>query len=80
MQWISVEDRLPDLYEFVLVLADNPRTNEPKPVAIARIVSEHEIWDLLGYLEVGAYRDIEYSMSRFDITHWMPLPEPPKKN
>jgi len=78
MEWISVKDRLPDIYDFALVFADNKGTNEPRPIAIARIVSEHGIWDLLGYLEVGAYLDIEYSMNRFDITHWMPLPEPPK--
>ena len=78
MQWISVRDKLPDLYEFVLVFADNKGINEPRPIAIARIVTVHGIWDLLGTIDVGAYHDIEYDMSRHDITHWMPFPEPPK--
>ena len=77
MHWISVNDRLPDLYDFVLVFANNKGTNEPRPIAIARLVSDHNIWDLLGSLEVGAYQDIEYDMNRHDITHWMPLPDLP---
>lgn len=78
-EWISVKDKLPALYDFVLVFADNKGTNEPRPLAIARLVSEHGIWDLLGNLEVGAYTDMEYDMNRFDITHWMPLPSLPEK-
>lgn len=77
MEWISVEDGLPKLYDFVLVLAYNKSTGEPRPIAIARLVSEYSIWDMLGNLEVGAYQDIEYAMDRYDITHWMPLPKPP---
>jgi Protein of unknown function (DUF551) len=60
--WISVEDRLPELGESVL------------------------IWDgqcrRVGfYLKTGEYyyywesTDDEYPL---DITHWMPLPEPPE--
>jgi len=77
-EWISVKDRLPYLYDFVLVFADNKGTNEPRPVAIARLVHEYDVWELLGNLCVGAYHDIEYSMDRWEITHWMPLPPPPK--
>lgn len=78
-EWISVKDKLPELYDFVLVFADNKGTNEPRPVAIARIVNENGIWDLLGSLEVGAYMDIEYDIDRHDITHWMPLHSPMEK-
>lgn len=78
MEWISIEDRLPYLYDFVLVCANYKGTNEPKPIAIARIVDDCGcIWDLLGFLEVGAYMDIEYGIDRYCITHWMPLPKPP---
>lgn len=77
MEWICVKDRLPNLYDFVIVFADNQGTNEPRPIAIARIVSEHGIWDMLDNLEVGAYQDIEYGMDACDITHWIPLPNLP---
>lgn len=79
MQWISVQDKLPELYDFVLVFAHNKGTNEPKPISIARIINKQNTWDMLGNLEEGAYQDIEYSMDTTDITHWMPLPEEPNE-
>ena len=78
MEWISVTDRFPLLYDFVLVFANNRGSSEPKPISIARIISEMPIkWDFLGMLEVGAYMDIEYGIDSDNITHWMPLPEEP---
>lgn len=78
--WISVKDRLPDLYDFVLVFSDNKGSNEPRPMAIARNVNEYGVWDMLGTLDLGAYQDIEYNMDRYDITHWMPLPKLPQES
>ncbi len=79
MTWIKVEDQLPELYDFVLVFADNKGSDEPKPIAIARLVNEYGLWDFLGTQpqdSVGAYMDIEYGIDSDDITHWMPLPKP----
>jgi hypothetical protein len=47
-------------------------------MAIARIVNMIGTWEFLGEGGVGAWMDIEYSMEREDITHWMPLPKPPE--
>ncbi len=82
-KWISVKERLPDFYDYVLVLADNPGTNEPKPISIARVRIQDEKWEFCEGKDpewvYGAYMDIEYSIEKNDITHWMPLPQPPKE-
>ncbi len=81
-QWICVEDRLPELYDYVLVFADNQGTNEPKPISIARMYNE-EKWEFIAQSpcmpNYGAYMDIEYDIDSDNITHWMPLPSLPKK-
>ena len=74
MEWIRVKDRLPDIYDFVLVFANNIGTNEPRPIAIARIVNNLGNWYFLGTCDLGAYMDIEYEIETNEITHWMPLP------
>jgi hypothetical protein len=85
MEWISVEDRLPEIYDFVLVFADKKGTNEPRPIGIARIVINHSEghrysdWELLGDVDQGAYQDMQYEIYSSEITHWMNLPSPPKE-
>ncbi len=80
-EWISVKDRFPEKYDFVLVFANNKGTNEPKPISIARINDVFE-WEFCNHRSpmpnYGAYMDIEYDMDSDDITHWMLLPKPPK--
>ena len=51
-EWISVEDRLPDVGKFVLIY------NEINGV-------------LLDYYDGATF-------GYYDVTHWMPLPNPPK--
>ncbi len=81
MEWISVKDLEPELYTFVLVFANNQGTNEPKPIAIARIDARGK-WNFSNHSPVfpnyGAWQEIEYNMDSDDVTHWMPLPEPPE--
>jgi hypothetical protein len=76
--WISVLDKLPPVYDFVLVFANNLGSGEPKPISIARIDISGS-WEFMGDVEkfgaVGAYMDIEYEMDEYQITHWMPLPK-----
>lgn len=56
-------------------------TNEPCPIAIARSTTTE--WEFINQQplipNVGAYMDMEYEMEGDDITHWTPLPKPPKK-
>lgn len=54
--WISVEERLPEHGEHVLVYS-----SKYYPIVECR--------DLVTYMRMGNYSG---------VTHWMPLPEPPK--
>ncbi len=80
MEWIDVNERLPPIYDYVLVCANNSGTNEPKPICIAR----HNMskWEFINAAPLmpsyGAYMDIEYPMDSDDVTHWKPLPKLPK--
>lgn len=66
-QWISVEERLPEPDTPVLVCV--PDYSDTHRVLIARY---DDLWGWIGQWD-GAI-----SM-RTQITHWMPLPEPPKE-
>ena len=83
-EWIKCSERLPNLYDFVLVCANFQGTGEPKPIQIARRSggwADNECWEFVNTIQrnnvTGAWMDIEYPMNMDDITHWMPLPEPP---
>lgn len=86
MEWVKCSDRLPAMYEYVLVFADNKGTDEPKTYSIARYVKNgnYETWEFINHsgrdYSYGVYLDIEYVMSSDNVTHWMPLPIPPKDN
>ena len=60
--WISVEERLPEIYEVVLIYVDGR-------MAQAALSYENR-WYCTGF---GTYIHDSYK-----VTHWMPLPEPPK--
>lgn len=75
-KWISVEDKLPDVdknkydHESVYVIATNGKVARPMIYERARVRGKRVYrwkwcWDKI----------YDYS----DITHWMPLPEPPKE-
>lgn len=67
-EWISVEDRLPEIGEEVLVVDVDVSD------VIVRVYSLNH--DTKGYYwddEGGWWNDFEC------VTHWMPLPEPPER-
>ena len=68
--WISVKDRLPNLYHMVLITGRNSAGG-----SFGVIKGSYD------GNEAGWYRDdvAQYANSREDvITHWMPLPESPE--
>ena len=71
MEWISVEDRLPTAYVEVLVWP--PKYFDDEPTTYTGQLHQHEgnqWWVTYG-------NGIVYNHSK--VTHWMPLPEPPKE-
>ena len=70
-KWISVEERLPEISDVVLVIASGkPRENiELHDAFLIASFWGDEGWIADGYEEWDA----------INVTHWMPLPEPPKE-
>lgn len=67
-KWISVEERLPE--EWREVLAYSPIHSDEKNPHMIQIC-----W----YIGNGKWRETEYGeIVEIPVTHWIPLPEPPK--
>lgn len=65
--WISVEDRLPEKYKFVLLFGIYDRVWKP-------------MLGWLGDFDEGWYVFTEYGeFHPREVSHWMPLPEAPKE-
>ena len=71
-EWISAKDRLPDVYTPVLVTYIGWQDGEQHcdEVATIGLFSKWHWWD-------GGDTEEEVLVT---ITHWMPLPEPPKED
>lgn len=61
-EWISVEERLPDMF---------------KPVIVCRRFTKDELKVEQGYRDVNGWWKV-YGTRTKNVTHWMPLPKPPK--
>lgn len=66
MEWISVKERLPELYQDVLAYGDGTQDTS-KRFYVARLTDKNSCW---GWCIPG--------IGGLTITHWAPLPEPPK--
>ena len=64
-QWISVEDRLPETFQRVLALTADYDLDPVHTLV-------HFNGARAGFLSVGGKKDKK-------VTHWMPLPAPPKE-
>lgn len=63
-EWISVKDRLPERRGRYIV-------------AVCNYIGKIDVFDLwFDYPEW--YIDEDDDLYQFEVTHWMPLPEPPK--
>ena len=72
MNWISVQERMPDDGERVLVYIPNAFNNHKVTVRQYHVNyarTELDWW-------IGGYQN--YRVEHGYVTHWAPLPEPPK--
>lgn len=73
-EWISVEERLPDNCRAVLVALEGLTIGGAPAMVIGSYSG--------GYWMVADADGTHYltKYMRYKVTHWMPLPEPPKAN
>lgn len=81
MEWISVKDRLPEFEKSVLLFDKWQTSTAPFEIRedvrtgyLIEVVTRKTSDGIVNYPEWGG---TEFA---FNITHWMPLPEPPKSN
>ena len=74
-KWISVKDKLPDVGVPVLVAYHNFIDGEVQGDSVAAQLFQPACW----YWWEGSIEDCDNEV-RVEITHWMPLPEPPKED
>lgn len=72
-RWISVKDRLPDRSEYYLCYVDSPQSFCCVR-AILPYASKYKLFN--AFDGVSANDAKKYAIN---VTHWMPLPEPPKE-
>ena len=84
-KWISVKDRLPEMGEHyqsedVLVCIDY-RPDDPETTQDSYVSIDHVDFNCFGQGEFSCERDDprDGEPSPYFVTHWMPIPEPPKE-
>lgn len=65
-KWISVKDRLPEPLDSVIFYA--PKQSKDCSMDIGE-----------GFIDSGEWCSVREDIDLKKVTHWMPLPEPPKK-
>ena len=71
-QWISVKDRLPE--ENILVLCYARSTTGEGNSYFLGALAHGEFW----FLKVNDIGHVSCPVLHWEVTHWQPLPEPPK--
>jgi len=70
--WISVDDRLPEKYKKVLCFGN-------KPITTRGVLGFHPMWHIASY-DGSKFPHPNRNGGILDyITHWQPLPTPPKE-
>lgn len=78
VEWTSVEDRLPDNEEEVIIFScKHGDLNGASAVDGVAWYNKGK-WNIVDSQD-GLVNDIENSPDNWKVTHWMPLPLPPKK-
>ena len=77
-EWIKIEDKLPELDISVLVF-DEWETNEGESRQDIRVAYLSEFTTRKTNEGIKHYCEWGTEYRPFNVTHWMPLPEPPTK-
>ena len=64
-QWISIKERLPEIWKSVLIYYPKWDGDE---IQVAKLEADGMMFDICGEFNIGIGA----------VTHWMPLPERPK--
>ena len=74
MKWISVSERLPDEGENVLLYCDHPMyiNDDHRIPYFTGFLDRGEWYSASDYYEEAIFMEVQF------VTHWMPLPQPPK--
>lgn len=79
MEWIKVEDKLPEQYVDVFVYYGQPVGSVAHRLGEKERGEASNVWpELRGSKNVWDSADLFRPITT--VTHWMPLPEPPKTN
>jgi hypothetical protein len=76
-RWISVKERLPELYQNVLVHYNTLHCVEPHNYAVA--FRQNGLDEIIPGKHIWHVDSSPLELDGSDVTHWMPLPEPPKE-
>lgn len=83
MEWISVKDRLPEEATVVWAIEEN---HQGPIMADYSFMSDGEnsgfVWSIVYDIPTyhkGVWIYTSYFDDQYNVTHWMPLPEPPKQ-
>lgn len=68
MEWVCISDELPEFHKEILFYVDG----QLAVMKGAFYRNNHKFKSYGKYTEAAFYKD--------EVTHWMPLPEPPKEN
>ncbi len=74
--WISVKDRLPEVDSPVIVCARGK--NDPIYKIVITSMTNKNIFDIRLETEPYWREPCQFFDTMYEITHWMPLPEPPR--
>lgn len=74
MKWISVKDRMPDEWDHIIVCNKNADIDDYKCGISEAVFAPCGKGCCEAKFEAKGLEHIDH----YDVTHWMPLPEPPK--
>ena len=78
-EWISVKDRLPEFIENKFVSENVLGVVDGKIGVYCRFIDEGWYWTKVHNIGWEDLRESETEANdEYEVTHWMPLPEPPK--